>query len=65
MKLYTALELFREGLLLKRNGEPYATYQALRKRLENEGIEKTGVNDKGTKIYQITPKQLENLNKYE
>ena len=62
--MYTALELFKKDLLLKADGKPYSDYRSVRRRLKNLGIEKTGINDKGVAIYQITKEQLKQINNY-
>lgn len=63
--MYTALDIFKKQLLLKPDGQPYQSYRSVRKRLQREGVERTGVNDKGVSIYQVTKKQLLKMNGYE
>jgi len=60
-KRYTLAEMARLGLVKKIDGNPYKK-DALRALLKRSGIKKTGVNDKGTPLYQVTEKQIDKLN---
>jgi len=64
MKTYTAYQLWKQRLLYKPDGFPYTDKESIPRKLKSLGIEKTATSENGTLIYEISEKQLKNINNY-
>ncbi len=62
MHKYTVHGIWREGLLLKRNGRPYMDRTAISRRIREAGFSRTGLDDKGNKIYEISVEDIKRMN---
>ncbi len=60
---YSLHRLWQEQLLLARNGEPLKDLGAIRKRLRDFGCERTGIDKNGNRIYEVTKKEINKMNK--
>jgi len=62
-KTYSLHRLWKEQVLIGRDGNPLKDIGAIRRKLKENGCERTGMDKNGNMIYEVTQSQITKMNK--